>query len=66
MVQQSPLSAVLNVLVQSRREAKAAKSLTCKLLEEQSGAPRLIMTDRLHSYGATNGEIAPGVELRSY
>jgi|SRR3954447_14503625 putative transposase len=45
---------VLDVLVQSRRSKKAAKGL-CYV-------PRVIVTDKLGSYGAAKREILPGVE----
>src|SRR3977135_2255599 len=38
---------VLDVLVQSRRNAKAAKRLMRKLLKSQSRAPRVMITDKL-------------------
>jgi transposase-like protein len=43
---------VLDVLVQSRRNAKAAKKLIKKLLKKQGFAPSRIVTDKLHSYPA--------------
>jgi transposase-like protein len=41
---------VLDVLVQSRRNAKAAKKLMKKLLKKQGFAPTRIVTDKLCSY----------------
>src|SRR5829696_983226 len=43
---------VLDILVQSRRNAKAAKRLLRKLLKKQGRAPRVLITDKLASYGA--------------
>ncbi len=43
---------VLDVLVQRRRNTKAAVRLLRKLLRNQGVKPRLIVTDRLPSYGA--------------
>ena len=43
---------VLEVLVQSRRNAKAAKRLMRKLLKSQGRAPRVMITDKLRSYDA--------------
>ena len=43
---------VLEVLVQSRRDAKVAKRLMRKLLKSQGRAPRVMITDKLRSYGA--------------
>lgn len=57
---------VLEVLVQSRRNAKAAKRLMRKLLKGQGRSPRLMITDKLRSYGAAKREIIPGVEHRSH
>ncbi len=54
--------AVLDILVQSRRNAKAAKRLLRKLLKKQGIAPRVMITDKLASYGAARREIMPGVE----
>src|SRR5512133_3555132 len=42
---------VLDVLVQSRRDKKAAKRLLRKLLKKQCRAPRVMITDKLASYG---------------
>src|SRR5919107_6343388 len=42
--------AVLDILVQSRRNAKAAKRLLRKLLKKQGVAPRVMITDKLASY----------------
>lgn len=57
---------VLDALVQSRRNAKAAKRLMRKILKGQSGSPRVMITDKLRSYGAAKREIMPGVEHRSH
>lgn len=55
---------VLDVLVQSRRNAKAAKRFFRKLLKGLQYVPRVIVTDKLKSYGAAKREILPGVEHR--
>jgi putative transposase len=57
---------VLDVLVQSRRNAKAAKRLMKKLLKGQGHSPRVMITDKLRSYGAAKRDIMPGVEHRSH
>jgi putative transposase len=57
---------VLDVLVQSRRDKKAAKRLLRKLLKKQLRAPRVLITDKLRSYGAAKREIMPGVEHRQH
>src|SRR3954454_9952121 len=53
---------VLDVLVQSRRDKQAAKRLLLKLLKKQVRLPRVMITDKLASYGAAKREIMPGVE----
>src|SRR6186713_3370487 len=57
---------VLDVLVQSRRNTKAAKRRLRKLLKRQCRAPRVMITDKLGSYGAAKKEILPGVEHRQH
>ncbi len=57
---------VLDVLVQSRRDKRAAKRLLRKLLKRQCRAPRVMITDKLPSYGAAKREVMPGVEHRQH
>ncbi|QRM56785.1 IS6 family transposase [Sinorhizobium sp. BG8] len=57
---------VLDVLVQSRRNAKAAKRLMRKLLKDQGQPPRVMITDKLRSYDAAKRDVMPGVEHRSH
>jgi putative transposase len=57
---------VLDILVQSRRNAKAAKRLLRKLLKRQGVAPRVLITDKLASNSAARREIMPGVEHRQH
>jgi putative transposase len=57
---------VLDILVQSRRDTKAAKRLLRKLLKRQGTAPRVMITDKLASYGAAKREIMPAVEHRQH
>jgi putative transposase len=57
---------VLDVLVQSRRDTKAAKRLFRKLLKRQGRAPRVLITDKLKSYAAAKRQIMPGVEHRQH
>jgi len=52
---------VLDVLVQKRRNAKAAKRFFRKLLKSQQVAPRAIVTDKLPSYAAAKKDLIPGV-----
>ncbi|ANY84714.1 integrase (plasmid) [Microvirga ossetica] len=55
---------VLDVLVQDRRNKKAAKRFFRKLLKGLCYVPRAIVTDKLGSYGAAKREILPSVEHR--
>jgi putative transposase len=57
---------VLDILVQSRRNKKAAKRFFRKLLKGLQYVPRVIITDKLKSYGAAKREILPGVEHRQH
>src|SRR5881398_622079 len=57
---------VLGVLVQSRRDKRAAKRLLRKLLKRQMQPPRVMITDKLASYGAAKREIMPGIEHRQH
>jgi putative transposase len=57
---------VLDVLVQSRRDQRAAKRLLRKLLKRQGRAPRVLVTDKLASYPAAKRELMPGVEHRRH
>jgi putative transposase len=53
---------VLDIMVQSRRDKKAAKKFFRKLLKESQYVPRVIITDKLKSYSAAKAEVMPGVE----
>jgi putative transposase len=55
---------VLDTLVQSRCNKKAAKKVFRKLLKGLTYVPRVIITDKLKSYGAAKGEMLPGMEHR--
>jgi putative transposase len=55
---------VLDILVQSRRNKNAAQKFFRKLLKGLTYVPRVIITDKLKSYGAAKREILPGVEHR--
>src|SRR6266516_8184935 len=57
---------VLDILVQSRRHKKAAKRFFRKLLRGLHYVPRVIITDKLKSYGAAKREILLGVEHRQH
>jgi putative transposase len=57
---------VLDILVQSRRNKAAAKKFFRKLLKRLTYVPRVIITDKLKSYGAAKRDILPGVEHRQH
>jgi len=57
---------VLDILVQRRRDKQAAKKFFRKLLKGLRYVPRVIITDKLKSYGAAKREILPGVEPRQH
>ena len=57
---------VLDALLQSRRNRKAALRLMRKLLRAQGITPRVMITDKLRSYSAAKAELIPGVEHRSH
>jgi putative transposase len=57
---------VLEVLVQRRRDKRAAKRLLRKLLKRQCRSPRVMITDKLASYSAAKRELMPGVEHRRH
>src|SRR3954451_18192690 len=57
---------VLEVLVQRRGDKQAARRLLRKLLKRQMRPPRVMITDKLASYGAAKREIVPGVEHRQH
>jgi putative transposase len=57
---------ILDILVQRRRDKRAAKTFFRKLLKGLTYMPRVIVTDRLKSYGAAMRELLPGVEHRQH
>src|SRR5215207_7295859 len=57
---------VLDILVQRRRNKRAAKKFFRKLLKGLTYVPRVIVTDKLKSYEAAKREILPGVEHRQH
>jgi putative transposase len=57
---------VLDILVQRRRDKTAAKQFFRKLLKGLRYVPRVIVTDKLASYGAAMREILPSVEHRQH
>jgi putative transposase len=57
---------VLDEIVQSRRDTKAAKRLLRRLLKKQGCPPRRMITDKLGSYAAARRQIMPAVDHRSH
>ncbi len=57
---------VLDEIVQSRRDTKAAKRLLKRLLRKQGCPPRRMITDKLGSYAAARRQVMPDVEHRSH
>jgi putative transposase len=55
---------VLDILVQSRRDAGAAKRFFKRLLKGLQYVPRVLITDKLGSYGVAKRELLPTVEHR--
>jgi putative transposase len=52
---------VLDEIVQSRRNTKAAKRLLTRLMKKQDIAPKRIITDKLSSYAAAKKQVMPSV-----
>jgi putative transposase len=57
---------VLDILVQRRRDKVAAKKFFRKLLKGLRYVPRVIISDKLPSYGAAKREVLPSVEHRQH
>ncbi|MEU9370730.1 IS6 family transposase [Streptomyces avermitilis] len=57
---------VLDILVQNRRDKAAARRFFRRLLKKTSVVPRVVVTDKLRSYGAAHREVMPSVEHRSH
>jgi putative transposase len=57
---------VLDEIVQTRRDTKAAKRLLRRPLTKQGCPPRRMITDKLGSYAAARRQIMPAVEHRSH
>ncbi|MFE2490106.1 IS6 family transposase [Streptomyces mirabilis] len=57
---------VLDILVQNRRNKAAARRFFRRLMKRTRAVPRVIVTDRLRSYGAAHREVMPSVEHRSH
>ena len=52
---------VLDILVQSRRDRRAAARFFCKVLKGQGRSPRRLLTDKLRSYSAAHRLVMPSV-----
>jgi transposase-like protein len=57
---------VLDILVQGRRGKAAAKRFFRRLMKQTGAVPRVVVTDKLRSYGAAHREVMPSVEHRSH
>ncbi len=57
---------VLDILVQSRRDKAAATKFLRRLLKDLAYVPRVVITDKLASYGAAKREALPSVEHRQH
>ncbi len=57
---------ILDILVQSRRNTRAATRFFKKLLKGLEYVPGVIITDKLRSYGAAKKELLPKVEHRQH
>ena len=55
---------VLDILIQPRRDAKTAKRFFREPLKELRYVPRVIVTDKLRSYGVVQRQLLLGVEHR--
>jgi putative transposase len=55
---------VLDILVQPRRDAKAAKRFFRRLLKGLQYVPRVIVTDKLRSHGVAHRQLLPKAEHR--
>uniref|UniRef100_A0AAU3IC06 IS6 family transposase n=1 Tax=Streptomyces sp. NBC_01393 TaxID=2903851 RepID=A0AAU3IC06_9ACTN len=57
---------VLDILVQNRRDKAAARRFFRRLMKKTRSVPRVVVTDKLRSYGAAHHEVMPSVEHRSH
>ncbi|GLK82708.1 IS6 family transposase [Ancylobacter defluvii] len=57
---------ILDEIVQTRRDTKAARRLLRRLLKKQGCAPRRMITDKLGSYAAARRQIMPAIEHRAH
>ena len=52
---------VIDILVQKRRDKRADKRFSRKMLKQRGQSPRRMITDKLKSYGAARKEVMPSV-----
>jgi putative transposase len=57
---------ILDILVQRRRDKHAAKKFFRKLLKGLAYVPRVLITDKLKSYGAAKRDLLPDAEHRQH
>jgi putative transposase len=57
---------VLDILVQNHRDTAAARRFFKKLMKVTRSVPRVVVTDKLRSYGAAHRQVMPSVEHRSH
>jgi putative transposase len=57
---------VLDILVENRRDKAAARRFFRRPLKTAGAVPRVVVTDKLRSYGAAHREVMPSVEHRSH
>jgi len=57
---------VLDILVQSRRDRRAAERLMRKLIRKHNLTPRVMITDKLKSYAAANKDMGLKFEHRQH
>jgi putative transposase len=57
---------VLDILVQNRRDKAAARRFFRRLMKKTRSVPRVIVSDKLRSYGAAHREVMHSAEHRSH
>ncbi|MCX4404159.1 IS6 family transposase [Streptomyces sp. NBC_01764] len=57
---------VLDILVRNRRDKAAARRFFRRLMKKTGTVARVVVTDKLRSYGAAHREVMPSVEHRSH
>jgi putative transposase len=56
----------VDILVQNRRDKAAARRFFRRLMKKTRAVPRVIVTDKLRSYGVAHRQVMPSVEHRSH